>query len=324
MIQGVDENGVPDCITLQYILWYMGVQNNGSIYIWNPSPFNQLPGFDEATYDGGSWGDLAREQPAYEDVIAQKDNARTWLIANYPNEPGVLAYLDAINKVDKVSGKGLSTNDFTNTEKTNVDALNSASTHAATDFATASQVTTDEAAAALLTADEATKISLSSMLTGLGAGTNTAIAATDTLLSALAKIQAQLTAQLAKFTRTTSTLTLSIVGTGATGTQISATKDSTIHINLSNTTTSTIGGPSVSDLIIKMCNTNSATESDWVTQDDIDNEQTVTLALSLQSIQVIHEMITIDIPAGVWIKIENSGSGTHAETILRGQKTIYG
>lgn len=136
-------------------------------------------------------------------------------------------------------------------------------------------------------------------------------------------LNTQMSAANAKFGRTTSAFSLSTSGTGATGTQVSSTKDSTVHLNLSNSTTSTIGGPSISDITIKTCATNSATESDWATVADIDNEQTVTLAIALQSIQLIKELVTVDMPAGSYIKAVASGSGTHTESVLRGQKTIY-
>lgn len=124
--------------------------------------------------------------------------------------------------------------------------------------------------------------------------------------------------------RTTSTLSLSLVGTGATGTQISATKDSTVRLAVSTSTTSTIGGPSTSLVTLKICATNNATEGSWTTVGVIENDQTITLAIALNSIQVIKGQINSDLPAGWFCKLVNSGSGTHTETFLNGQQTIYG
>lgn len=124
--------------------------------------------------------------------------------------------------------------------------------------------------------------------------------------------------------RTSSTLSLSLVGTGATGTQISSTKDSTVHIAVSTSTTSTIGGPSTSVVNLKICATNSATEGDWTTVGTFESDQTITLAVALQSVQVVKGGLSVDVPAGWYVKLVNSGTGTHSEAFLAGQKTIYG
>lgn len=161
-------------------------------------------------------------------------------------------------------------------------------------------------------------------LTGLSTATNSAVTATDSVLSAMGKLQAQINDVISRLTPSISALSLSLVGTGATGTQISSTKASQVKVNISTSTTSTIGGASTSIVAIKTCATNSATESDWATQDVIDNEQTITLALALQSLQVIKGELVADLPAGYFVKLVSSGSGTHAEAFISGQKTIYG
>lgn len=125
-------------------------------------------------------------------------------------------------------------------------------------------------------------------------------------------------------TRTTSSLTLSLVGTGATGTQISATKDSTVRCSISTSTTSTIGGPSTSLVSIKTCSTNSSTEGNWGTIATFESDQTITLAIALQSIQVVKGQLCADVPAAWYVKLVNSGTGTHAEVWVSGQQTIYG
>lgn len=125
-------------------------------------------------------------------------------------------------------------------------------------------------------------------------------------------------------TRTTSALTLSLVGTGATGTQISAANDSTIRVNVSCSTTATIAGPSTSLVTLKKCATNSATEGSWTSVAIFENDQTVTLAVVLQSVQVTKGQLETDVPAGWFVKLVNSGTGTHSETFISGEKTIYG
>lgn len=125
-------------------------------------------------------------------------------------------------------------------------------------------------------------------------------------------------------TRTTSTISPSLVGTGATGTQVSSTKDSSVRFNVSTSTTSTIGGPSTSLIALKKCATNNATEGSWTTVATLENDQTITLALALNSVQVVKGQLYADIPAGWYYKLVNSGSGTHTETAITGEQTIYG
>lgn len=124
--------------------------------------------------------------------------------------------------------------------------------------------------------------------------------------------------------RTTSTLSLSLVGSGATGTQIHATKDSSVRVNVSTSTTSSIGGPSTSLVTLKKCATNNATEGSWTTVAVLENDQTITLAVVLQSIQVLKGQLVADIPAGWFVKLVNSGTGTHSEAFISAEQTIYG
>lgn len=124
--------------------------------------------------------------------------------------------------------------------------------------------------------------------------------------------------------QTTSSLSLSLVGTGATGTQISSTKPADVILNLSASTTSTIGGPSTSAITIKKCATNSATEGSWSTAGVFENDQTITLAIALNSVQVFKGQMLVKIPSGWFIKAESSGSGTHTESIISAEQTIYG
>lgn len=124
-------------------------------------------------------------------------------------------------------------------------------------------------------------------------------------------------------TRTTSSLSLSLVGSGATGTQISS-SDSTVRVNVSTSTTSTIGGPSTSLITLKKCSTNNATEGSWTTVAILENDQTITLAIALQSVQVLKGQLETDLPAGWFVKLVNSGTGTHSEAFISGEQTIYG
>lgn len=124
--------------------------------------------------------------------------------------------------------------------------------------------------------------------------------------------------------RTTSTQSLSLVGTGATGTQISATKDSIVRFNLSTSTTASIAGPATSVVTLKKCATNDSTEGNWTTVAALENDQTLTLAITLQSVQVMKGQLETDLPAGWYVKLVSSGSGTHTEGFISGEKTIFG
>lgn len=179
---------------------------------------------------------------------------------------------------------------------------------------------TSAALSSYLTASTA----LAVVLTGLSTSTNSAITSSDSIVAALGKLQAQVTAVLTGLNTAITTITPSLVGSGATGTQVSATKRATIRLGLNESVTSSIGGAATAVINIKICATNSATEGSWTTLFTFEEDQTVTLAIALQSIQVMKGVVDFDLPAGYYWKAESSGSGTNSEGILTGQQTIYG
>lgn len=113
-------------------------------------------------------------------------------------------------------------------------------------------------------------------------------------------------------------------GTGATGFQISATNESSVCYTVSTSTTATIGGASTSDVVMEMCSTNSITPSDWIEIGHVGNSQTISLAVVLQSTQVFKGQMCADVPTGYYLKLRSSGTGTHTEAFVSGQKTIIG
>lgn len=123
----------------------------------------------------------------------------------------------------------------------------------------------------------------------------------------------------------TSPLTLSLVGTGATGTQIS-TKNANIKCNVSTSTTANIttGAASTSFVALKICSTNNATEASWTTVGILESDQTIGLAIALNSVQTVKGQLVSDVPASWFAKLVNSGTGTHTETFISAQQTIYG
>lgn len=125
-------------------------------------------------------------------------------------------------------------------------------------------------------------------------------------------------------TRTTSSLSLSLVGTGATGTQIHATKDATIHCTCSTSVTVTLGGSPVSRIILKICSTNSATEGNWTEISRTSTSQPTTLTVTVGGVYTQEGMVSADVPATWYAKLVPSGTGTHLEAFVSGQQTVYG
>lgn len=202
------------------------------------------------------------------------------------------------------------------------------------DYYAGANVPTDETDIASLktsrTADETTLsglsagITLSSTLTGLSTATATAVTSSDSIIVAFGKLQAQVTNALNGLNTTITNISPSLVGTGATGTQVSATKRATIHLGMNESVTSSIGGAATAVINIKICATNNATEASWTNLFTFEEDQTVTLAIALQSIQVMKGAVSFEVPAGWYWKAESSGSGTNSESILSGQQIVYG
>lgn len=195
------------------------------------------------------------------------------------------------------------------------DAINDDASYAAT-------ITT--ALATKVTSAQAATAALSAALTGLSTSTNAAITSSDTVLISLGKLQAQVTAALAAVQPASSTITPSLVGTGATGSQVSSTKGALMMIGLSESVTSSIGGAAAAVVNIKICATNNATEAAWTTLGTFEEDQTITLAIALNSVQVMKGIVSFFLPAGWYWKAESSGSGTNSESILTGQQIIFG
>lgn len=113
---------------------------------------------------------------------------------NVPQTDLVTA-LGVDDKVDKVEGKQLSTEDYTNQEKLKLAAIAPQATQNQTDAYLLSRANHTGTQTSSTISDFAATVR-STLLTGLGAGANAVIAATDTLLQSLAKLQAQVSAKL--------------------------------------------------------------------------------------------------------------------------------
>lgn len=113
-----------------------------------------------------------------------------------------------------------------------------------------------------------------------------------------------------------------VTGTGATGTQISATRDAELKITLSTSTTATIGGASTADVVVELCATNSATAGDWAEKGRIGNSQTITLALALQSVQVIKGQVSVYVPAGYYYKLRSILGTNGSASVVSAQQIL--
>lgn len=116
----------------------------------------------------------------------------------------------------------------------------------------------------------------------------------------------------------------SLVGTGATGTQISSAKNAFISASFSTQVTVTLGGSPVSRIIGKICATNSATESDWLEIGRTSTSQPTTLTVTVGGVYTQEGEINTPLPKSWYIKFVNSGSGTHAESAVSGVQNLYG
>lgn len=194
-------------------------------------------------------------------------------------------------------------------QNSNLDKLSSVS------FANSSLLCTDATAANIVNAP------ISAFVAGaLNSANSSALGAAITLpYSSLTG-----TPSIPSVARNTSSISPSLVGPGATGTQVHATKDSTVRVCVSTSATANISGGAVSSVALKICATNNSTEASWTTVATSETSQSYTLAVAIQGVTGMKEQIETDVPGGWYYKLVNSGSGTHAESILSAQQTIYG
>lgn len=111
--------------------------------------------------------------------------------------------------------------------------------------------------------------------------------------------------------------------TGAAGFQVSSTRDSWSCYSVSLSTTATIGGASAVSVALEICPTNSATPANWIEIGRVQNNQAITLAVILQSVQVITQQLQGYIPAGFFAKLRTLGtSGTQSSSFVSGQEVF--
>jgi len=107
-----------------------------------------------------------------------------------------------------------------------------------------------------------------------------------------------------------------VTTTSSTGFQVSSTRPCSVTYPISLSTTASISGPASVLVYLETANTNSTTPSDWTTLMSVSNTQSLSLAVVLQSIQGSTVPLSWTIPAGKWVRIRSSISGTGSASIL--------
>lgn len=113
-----------------------------------------------------------------------------------------------------------------------------------------------------------------------------------------------------------------VTGTGATGFQVSATRPAWVWYDLSVVTTASIAGNAAGDIFLEVAPTNSATAGDWVKKGTFGNAQALSLAITLQSVQTTKGQLGTYVPAGYYVKLRSSGSGTVSYNFLESTEIL--
>lgn len=114
-----------------------------------------------------------------------------------------------------------------------------------------------------------------------------------------------------------------VTGTGATGFQVSATRDAFVTASVGIVTTASIGSGQDGYIVMEIAPTNSATPSDWVEIGRARNGQVYTLAIALQGVQTIAGDIARMVPAGYFVKYRAVNvTGTPTNSWVSGQEVL--
>lgn len=113
-----------------------------------------------------------------------------------------------------------------------------------------------------------------------------------------------------------------VTGTGATGFQVSSTKNSRVQYSPTMVTTASISGNASDVIVFEIAPTNSATAGDWVEISRLTNAQALTLAITLQSVQTTSGLIGGKVPAGYYAKIRAITSGTVTNSLVSAQEEV--
>lgn len=169
-------------------------------------------------------------------------------------------------------------------------------------------------------------ITLSGDTTGSGATAivttlkNTGTASTYTGVTTDA--QGRVTAGTAQSVNNTPTVPLVTTAAAANGTQVSTTQTALVSYSLTTSSTSTIAGASSVAAVLEICSTNSATAANWITIASVQNGQTLTLAIALQAVQLLTQVLCGVVPAGYFRRIRYTVTGTGSATFASGQEVL--
>ena len=110
--------------------------------------------------------------------------------------------------------------------------------------------------------------------------------------------------------------------TGAVGFQVSATLPSTVNYSITISTTIGVGGTSTGTIFLETSLTNSATPASWIVNSQVSNSQSFAGLLTLTSVQVETFHISTYVPAGSFVKIRSTSSGTVSFTYVTGTEIL--
>lgn len=114
-----------------------------------------------------------------------------------------------------------------------------------------------------------------------------------------------------------------VTGTGATGFQVSSTRNVMASYSITITSTATIAGGAQGTVVLEIAPTNSATPSDWVEVGRFTNGQVLSLAIALQSVQTLSGSLSGIIPAGYYAKLRSiNTTGTPTYAYNSGQENL--
>jgi hypothetical protein len=128
---------------------------------------------------------------------------------------------------------------------------------------------------------------------------------------------------LSRTTPIKSTTTRSLTtSTGAAGFQISPTLTSTVYYSVNISTTIAVGGTSTGTVFLEVAPTNSAVPGDWVIDAQVSNSQSFAGLLTLSSTQIMSFELSTYVPAGYYVKLRTTTSGTASFTFQRGTEIV--
>lgn len=124
--------------------------------------------------------------------------------------------------------------------------------------------------------------------------------------------------------RSVATSSRSIVtGTGATGFQVSSTRDAEVRYSTTIVTTSNIAGSQNGTVVLEIAPTNSATSTVWSEVGRCTNGTSYTLAVAIQGVSTQACQITGYVPAGFFAKLRSiNNAGTPTFSFNSGQEVL--